>query len=1317
MNPPKAATTGLIILLTVSRLLAAPSAEEQAAQILAATGVKGGLVVHVGCAAGRLTAALRANDSYLVQGLDSDPKNVTTVRMHIRSKGLYGPVSVDRFDGTHLPFADGVVNLLVASGPPLPEGSGAANEWQVTGEEIARVLAPRGVAVLARQSRPNLPELPPLATSHSPLGEDWLAFRKPVPNDIDDWTHYLHDPSNNAVGHDARVGPPKHLRWVGSPSWTRHHDHMSSFNAMVSANGRVFYVIDLGLRAEVQLPADWALVARDAFSGVVLWQRSIDTWHTQLWPLKSGPAQLPRRLVAVGDAVYVTLGLGEPVAALDAATGKTIRTYDGTEGAEEILCADGTLYLVAAGKPTSRPWSTRETYASFNELRPEPETWAWKPTPRRVMAVDARTGKTIWEVTSPIVPMTLTVAGRRVYVHDGKAIRALDRAAGEPLWTSAPLKTAGQIRSWFAPTLVVSDDVVVFAGGEKMLRHKGGIDSMTALSAKTGKTLWTAPHPPSGYDSPEDVFVIDGIVWTAPTTNKRDTGKFTGHDLRTGKVVRSFPADDGTHMPHHRCHRAKATDKYIVASRTGIEYVDLEAEHWNRNDWVRGACLYGVVPANGLTYATPHSCACYIIAKLNGLNALAAERQGAGVRSQESERLEKGSAFGAAVRHSGGHHRETRGWPTFRGDMARSGCTPTQVPVELRRAWKADLGGRLSSPVVARGMICVADIDRHSVYALEAASGEPIWTFTAGGRIDSPPTVARGCVFFGSADGHVYCLRAAEGGLIWRFRAAPEDLRLTAWEQVESVWPLHGSVLVIDDVVHAVAGRSMFLDGGLRYVRLRADTGELLSENVMDRRNPVTGKALDAGITWPNLPVALPDVLSYDGRYVYMRSQRFDTNGKRVGVTKPTDHRDQKGAGAHLFSPTGFLDDSWWHRTYWLYGKSPLSAAGGWYKAAYAAPAGRIMVCDASRVYAFGRRPQYFPRTTALEYHLYAAKKAPGIVPLNPKASGAGSTAAKRRRLAPSRPVYDWSRTAPVLGRALVKAGETLFVAGPPDVVDQEATLAAWGDPASAAALAEQRDAYLGMKGGILLAASAADGRKRGAYRLESVPVFDGMAAANGCLYLANMDGSVVCLSGEGDALKAADIEVEDTPPAMSGGAAPIAMTSRHPEFQHVNRVKVASCALGWHLRTTSGGVGLALRKLEKPLTGMTTFKLRVLMHPNVNKDPNKPPPGNAFLAFGDGTDDGALIKCGLRSAGQSGSIVEGPLLKGSITSQKVVCKVKEPIDIEVSFNPATQRVRMTVLGEIVETTLKRRLDRITHVGYAIQSVVSEFGPVEMTSP
>ena len=52
------------------------SPQERAREILDATGVKGGIVVHLGCGKGRLTAALRASDAYLVRGLDPDQEQI-----------------------------------------------------------------------------------------------------------------------------------------------------------------------------------------------------------------------------------------------------------------------------------------------------------------------------------------------------------------------------------------------------------------------------------------------------------------------------------------------------------------------------------------------------------------------------------------------------------------------------------------------------------------------------------------------------------------------------------------------------------------------------------------------------------------------------------------------------------------------------------------------------------------------------------------------------------------------------------------------------------------------------------------------------------------------------------------------------------------------------------------------------------------------------------------------------------------------------------------------------------------------------------------
>ena len=76
-----------------------------AQQILEAAGVGGGLVVHLGCGDGRLTAALAAGDRYLVHGLDADAANVEAARGHLRSLGLYGRVSVEQYSGGRFPMS------------------------------------------------------------------------------------------------------------------------------------------------------------------------------------------------------------------------------------------------------------------------------------------------------------------------------------------------------------------------------------------------------------------------------------------------------------------------------------------------------------------------------------------------------------------------------------------------------------------------------------------------------------------------------------------------------------------------------------------------------------------------------------------------------------------------------------------------------------------------------------------------------------------------------------------------------------------------------------------------------------------------------------------------------------------------------------------------------------------------------------------------------------------------------------------------------------------------------------------------------------
>jgi len=52
-----------------------------------------------------------------------------------------------------------------------------------------------------------------------------------------------------------------------------------------------------------------------------------------------------------------------------------------------------------------------------------------------------------------------------------------------------------------------------------------------------------------------------------------------------------------------------------MGSYRGLEMFDLHGDDHYRNNWVRGTCQYGFMPANGLIYAPPHACACYMQAK------------------------------------------------------------------------------------------------------------------------------------------------------------------------------------------------------------------------------------------------------------------------------------------------------------------------------------------------------------------------------------------------------------------------------------------------------------------------------------------------------------------------------------------------------------------------------------------------------------------------------------------------------------------------------------------------------------------------------
>ncbi len=1061
---------------------------DSADELIAMAGVKGGLVVQIGCDDGMLAAELRANDSYIVHALDTDAARVARARTAIQARGLYGPVSVHLFDGIHLPYADNLVNLVVIqnAGYGMRDAESGIRD---AGNEILRVLTPRGVAVVREKGNEAL--LSRIARPVSRIGDGFAVFAKPTPAEIDEWTHWLHGPDGNAVARDRIVGPPRRLQWMARPLWARLHDAPSTTSAMVSSGGRVFYISDEGPTGTYSgLEDKWFLVARDAFNGTLLWKRAMPNWGWKQWTANwharnNQPFQLPKRLVAIGDRVYSTLGYSDPVSELDAATGEVIRTFEGTQRSDEILYHDGQLVL------------------SINNAVHDPLRTGAEPLRKSIAVVDAETGKTLWKTgdyaglpakTDSIGPngrLELVVGDGRIYFSDRDSIASLDLETGTEIWrvprTLGPKLNANfNTRMYELSVLVYSEGVVLVAQPEGTISFHSVPGTLYAYGAEHGQLLWKHRYGGWVHNTQPNVFVIDGTVWihehqegAVLQGGKRMNlpqnmqGKLDyavlGLDLHSGKEKSRLSTKAIFNVGHHhRCYRNKATERFLLTSRRGVEFIDVKSGEDDLNHWTRGDCQLGVMPCNGLLYTTPHPCSCYIESKLNGYYALAPARKLSvkGQSSRAEDRLERGPAYAPSAYSL--PPTVSSDWPTFRGNARRSGATKTPVPSALASSWKMDLGGEVGPLSIAGEEVFVPIVDQHRIVALNASTGTVVWEFVTGARVDTPPTIHKGMALFGSADGWAYCLRASDGQLVWKRRVAPRERLVGVDGQLESAWPAHGSVLIHDGVAYLAAGRSSFLDGGIHLYAIQPETGDIIEQRTEYTPDPETDKmAADSSYT-QTMPGMLADILVADRSAIWMRDHLvFGDKPSRQG---------------HVSATGGFRDDTWFNRTTW--------------KVAAATHA-QLLVFDESAAYAI----EAYASTSRAKafaagdrgYRLFSRSLKPS------NASGSNTRRERAARRGAKQSVSDnWSVRIPVRATAMALAGKTLFLAGAPDIVDPEDPLAS----------------FEGRKGARFCAFSAADGSKLSELKVDALPVWDGMAVARGKLFLAMKDGSVRCFQG-----------------------------------------------------------------------------------------------------------------------------------------------------------------------------------------------------------
>jgi outer membrane protein assembly factor BamB len=613
------------------------------------------------------------------------------------------------------------------------------------------------------------------------------------------------------------------------------------------------------------------------------------------------------------------------------------------------------------------------------------------------------------------------------------------------------------------------------------------------LDARDGRQVWERVYEPGqNHWQQGRALQTDSRLWIL--TN----GLWEGLDPLTGSLVQSFKAGA------NHCFPPLATTRFLVGSEMG--FTDMVTGVVDANRITKQACSRdaGVILANGLVYAAPKHCSCYPMLKSYSALAPAKPSPGPAAKAPEPADFvaERGPAYGEPAPASAAASSAAE-WPCYRADAWRS-ASAASAPAGLDVLWTAELGdwpagprvqdwkenvyarGPVTPPVVAGGMAFVAQPDGHRVVAFDAGTGKVRWDFTANGRIDTPPTINGGLCLFGTRSGTVYALRAADGKLAWRLRAGPDDERIISFGQLESPWPVPGSVLVVGDTAYFAAGRHPLADGGIRLFAVDPARGTVKWVKTLvslPMKDYYGGAALefdpfDLLVAEEKRPVAGGATGAADGRpdFITMSRWQIDPATGDMGVAWESGfgyYRTGPGAGGVMAA-----------RSVWTYGQRMDYLASGAKPGVPDTVGAKLRPLAAFRGSTLaastddGRRlflREFTPESAAAFNDKWYSQRQ------LPKKKDAPGDRDRHERLSHEAKwtvdVFDAAERDQRIA-AVVLAGDTVYVAGPK---------------------------------GRLLAFAAADGRKLAQCDL-SAALWDGVAAAYGHLFISTQSGGLVCL-------------------------------------------------------------------------------------------------------------------------------------------------------------------------------------------------------------
>lgn len=576
---------------------------------------KKGYALILGGNVGQLTLELLGRSELTAYVVEPDLKKAARAREALDAAGLHGPRAVvlqSSLDS--VPYPDYFANLIIC------EGGFSTGVPGTPASEVLRMLKPCGGVAIAGRAPVDAEESE--GASPKPL-EEWLRglgdpieqglevsmrdgwariARGPLPG-AGSWTHQYAEPGNTAMGDDRLVKGPLGVLWFGEPGPGRMPSRHAYNVAPLAVEGRMF------------TQGENVLMAHDAYNGVLLWEREMPgalrlRMNTSCSNLAANEKGL---FVAIGDQCHH----------LDPATGKTIRTYgvpsapatpDGKE-------APGRWMYVSC--TPERLYGSRDNQAVFAvDIETGEVLWTREAGDLQLTSICMGDGRMFFvdhQVTEEQIQaclQSLPVESRRdrrgnPIPPDVRLVTALDAETGRTVWEKPQYVSdcVGVGRTGGDLTVMYSRGVLLLCGQPwnghfwpEFFAGEFSRRSLIALSGEDGSLLWSGRR---GYRS-RPLIVEDRIV-----------AEPWAYDLATGReLLRTHPVT-GKEVPWqiarpgHHCGNIAAAPNVLFFRSGTTAYYDLEEDYGTAHFGAhRPGCWINCVPAGGVVVMPEASSGC-----------------------------------------------------------------------------------------------------------------------------------------------------------------------------------------------------------------------------------------------------------------------------------------------------------------------------------------------------------------------------------------------------------------------------------------------------------------------------------------------------------------------------------------------------------------------------------------------------------------------------------------------------------------------------------------------------------------------------------